>query len=142
MCLIAVKRGFGLPHVHEQTYELCLEAVKKHGWSIENVNPQYLTLELCLAAVKQDIRALKFMKSHLHTPEVCLAAFNINSGALEYIKCENLKHILQKFDILPFDDEVLSFIQQNPQIENGFNDVQKKYYDDYCNTQLTKSCKD
>jgi ADP-dependent phosphofructokinase/glucokinase len=73
---------------------------------------------------------------------VCLAAFNQNNQSIKYINDENIKPMIQKFNMIPFDDEVLSYIQTYPSIENSFNKDQKEWYENYCIKQLTKGCKE
>jgi hypothetical protein len=135
--LSAVKRnGYSLRFISEQSPELCMEAVKQDGWALQFVILQ--NCDICLEAVKKYGDALQFVS--VQTPQMCLESFNQNANNLQYIKDENLKRILEKFDT--FDEEVLEFILSNPEIENSFNDKQTVLYNDYCNTQLTKGCKE
>ena len=117
-----------------------LDAVRKNGMNLQYINNQ--TPEMCLEAVKQDVNTLRYVQPHLQTQEMCVKAIQQNVLTLKFITNKNLKRIIDNFYSINFDDEVLEFIRMNPSVENSFNEKQKELYDDYCNRQLTKSCKD
>ena len=48
-----------LQFVHNQTEEICLEAVRNDGLALQYVNHQ--TKEICLAAVRNNPNALKYV---------------------------------------------------------------------------------
>jgi hypothetical protein len=70
ICLAAVKKGYALPFVKKQTPEICLAAVQADGFSLQHVREQ--TPEICLAAVQRKGYALQYVTEQ--TPEICLAA--------------------------------------------------------------------
>jgi hypothetical protein len=59
--------GEALQYVHNQTEELCLEAVKEDGYALNYVHNQ--TKELCLAAVKEDKDALCYVNRDIFDKE-------------------------------------------------------------------------
>ena len=66
----------------EQTPEICLEAVKQHGWALKFVKEQ--TPEICIEAVKQNGYALEYVKEQ--TPEICLEAVKQYGWTLQFVK--------------------------------------------------------
>ena len=74
-----------LEHVHFQTEEVCLAAVKKYGHALKLVKNQ--TEEICLAAVKKS--GLSLQHVHFQTPEICLAAVKQSGKALMYVEKTN-----------------------------------------------------
>jgi len=48
-----------------KTTEMCLEALKQHGWVLEYVPKKLKTLELCLEAVKKYRRALQYVPEEM-----------------------------------------------------------------------------
>ena len=83
LCLAAVKRhGWALQFVKEQTPEICFAAVTQDGYALQFVKEQ--TPELCFAAVAQNELALRFVKEQ--TPEICLFAVTQYGCALQYVK--------------------------------------------------------
>jgi hypothetical protein len=148
VCSVAVKKcACALKYVKPrfQTYDMCLEAVKVDGYTLKYVKPRFQTRELCLEAVKKDGSVLEFVRNQ--TPEICIIAFKHDGSwgrqdAFNAIKDENTKKIIDKIQEFPWDDETFEYIELNPEMENGFFDDQKEYFNDYCNRQLTKSCKE
>ena len=48
-----------------KTAEVCLEAVKQHGWALQHVPKEVKAAELCFIAVKQNAGALQFVPKAL-----------------------------------------------------------------------------
>ena len=74
--------GCPLQYVKEQTYELCLEAVKKNGFALQYVKEQ--TYELCLEAVKNNGYTSEYIKDQPY--KLFLEAVKNNGCALEFVK--------------------------------------------------------
>jgi hypothetical protein len=88
LCLEAVKQdGRTLQFVPEvlRTAELCLEAVRSNGEALLFVPDEHKTLEMCHAAVKQDGKAVAYVLEELKTAELCLKAVKGDGRALEYV---------------------------------------------------------
>jgi hypothetical protein len=49
-----------------KTAELCLEAVKEHGWALPD---KFKTIELCLEAAKQNVGTLEHVPNELMIAE-------------------------------------------------------------------------
>ncbi|MCC0726694.1 DUF4116 domain-containing protein [Clostridioides sp. ZZV14-6045] len=90
MCVEALRRdGMLLEHVKfdelnltkEQLYNLSLIAVKQNGLALQFVKEQ--TPEICIKAVRDDGRALQFVKEK--TEEICIEAVKQNGRALKYV---------------------------------------------------------
>jgi hypothetical protein len=58
-CIIK-KYNNGLMHVVNQTYDMCMESVKKDGITLKYVKNQ--TIDICIEAIKQNINAIYFVK--------------------------------------------------------------------------------
>ena len=71
-----------------RTYEICLEAVRNYGLSIEWVPADIMTYELCLEAVKQNGLALKYIPFEFCNNELYIFALRNNGFALKYIPHE------------------------------------------------------
>lgn len=74
----------------DQTYKLCLNAVKSNGESLKFITNQ--TEKLCITAVKHHGSALRFVKKQ--TYKICAAALKNDGSAIEYV--ENKTHELCK----------------------------------------------
>jgi hypothetical protein len=82
--------------VKNQTYDLCLEAVKRDGWSLQYVENQ--TEKLCLEAVRQSAWSLCFAK--YQTYEICLLAVNKRTDTFDDIRDPTIKQrVADKLDI-------------------------------------------
>ena len=64
-------RGLWLKQIHNQTEEICLEAVKQNGGALYFVKNQ--TEEMCIEAVKHDWRLVTHVRNQ--TEKVCQTAF-------------------------------------------------------------------
>jgi hypothetical protein len=74
--------GFALKFVKEQTFELCLESVKRHGYyALQFVKNK--TYELRLETVKTNGWALRYDKEQ--TYELCLEAVKQHRYALKFV---------------------------------------------------------
>ncbi|EGT3945313.1 TPA: hypothetical protein KOR49_002193 [Clostridioides difficile] len=79
-----------LEFADKQTYEMCVEALRRDGMLLEHVKFDELNLtkeqlyNLYLIAVKQDGFALKFIKEQ--TEEICIEAVKEYYLALEFVK--------------------------------------------------------
>lgn len=83
ICLAAVKRnGWFLEDAAIQTVEICLEAVRGFPMALEFAEKQ--TDEICLEAIAGDIRAMDCVRGQ--TEELCLEAIKINPWVLRFIK--------------------------------------------------------
>jgi hypothetical protein len=71
-----------IQHIHDQTDDICLTAVKRIGITLQFVNNQ--TEEICLAAVNTFPYALQYVRDQ--TEAICIAAVKRNPFA---IKCVN-----------------------------------------------------
>jgi hypothetical protein len=93
-----------------QTYDICLEAVKQYGWSLEYVPGELRTLEICsiafnhspdmiyhiprkirtyemyLIAVRQNIFQFEFVSIIHQTDELCKIALQYDLDNFQYIK--------------------------------------------------------
>lgn len=69
----------------QEKYDRCLEAVKKEGQFLKNLEEKFQTKELCLEAVKQDGYALQYVVKE-QTSEICLAAVRENGFALQFVR--------------------------------------------------------
>ena len=72
--------------IEEQTYEICLEHMKKYGYSFHKVKEEFKTYELCIEAVKRDGNNLRYVKDEYHTPEMILTAIKAYGENLQYVK--------------------------------------------------------
>jgi len=79
------KRWLKEPPPKIDSFERCLDLVRKDGEAIMFVPGKYLTEELCLAAVQQYGDALAYVPEALRTPELCLAAVQQFGPALDYV---------------------------------------------------------
>lgn len=52
---------------NEQTYDLCLDAVKEDGWNIKYIKKEFQTNELCMAAINQTWLAFDLCPPHIRT---------------------------------------------------------------------------
>jgi hypothetical protein len=77
------KYGYALQFIKEQTYELCLEAVKTSGCACALKYVKEQTPEICLASVKNSGCALEYVKEQ--TPELCWEAVKEHGWALQYV---------------------------------------------------------
>lgn len=85
VCLAAVRKsGWALQHIIQQTPEICLAAVQQDGSSLKVVEEQ--SLEVCLAAIKNDLSALEIVRHQ--TLELCLAAVRRDWRALQYVESQ------------------------------------------------------
>jgi len=83
ICIEAVREdGTTLEYVKNQTENICLEAVRQDGYALQYVKEQ--TEEICLEAVRQDGYALKYVREQ--TKEICLEAVRDRGHALKYVK--------------------------------------------------------
>ncbi|MBH7847143.1 hypothetical protein I6A75_16835 [Clostridioides difficile] len=94
------KYPWGLAHMQKQTYEMCIEAVKRQGGLLKDVRWDELNLNkkkiynLCFIAVSQDGLALRFVKwnelkekfSKEQLDKICIEAIKQNKYAIRYIK--------------------------------------------------------
>ena len=104
-CLEAVKRhGLSLNYVINQTPEICLEAVKQYGLALEYVKEQ--TSDICLEAVKQHGLALEYVKEQTPLLIHCLKKYHIS--IYKSFKKEN--------QITISDNEMKKFYNENPHL--------------------------
>ena len=81
-CMEAVKKSwYALALVKEQTFELCLAAVKHSGYALQHVKEH--RPELWLAAVTRNGYALKHVKEQ--TPELCMIAVKQDGYAIQFV---------------------------------------------------------
>ena len=78
--------GMAIKHIKEQSYELCLTAVRQDGYALKYVQNEFKTYDLCLAAVQQDGMALEFVL--VQNKEICLAAVRRDTQALKFVRDE------------------------------------------------------
>jgi len=91
ICLEAVKcDGSSLQFIPEEfkTNELCLLAVKSRGIALEYVPEKFKNYKLCLTAVKKHGCALKYAPDNLKTAELVNIAINQNVRAFECAPAE------------------------------------------------------
>ncbi|CCL32353.1 hypothetical protein BN174_4070001 [Clostridioides difficile E15] len=93
ICIEAVKQnGLSLQYVKEQLDEICIEAVKNYGNALKLVKEQ--TGEICMNAVKNDGLVLKYVKwdelkgkfLKEQAEKICMEAVKQNGWALKYVK--------------------------------------------------------
>lgn len=72
-----------LAGITDQTYQLCVSAIRANPFAIKYVNKQ--TLKLCTAAVKRNGIVLCYINDEFRTPDVLLAAVKSNGYALKNI---------------------------------------------------------
>jgi len=93
-----------LPPSYEQTYTVCLDAVRRDGLVLSQVSLIHKTPELCLAAVQQNGLALRWVTRQ--TTDICMAAICQNGMALEHANHRSrelcLAAIQQNGDALKF----------------------------------------
>jgi hypothetical protein len=92
------KGGIPLKYIENQTYELCLEAVKIYGIALEYVKDQ--TEELCLIALDQCAEALRCIRNQ--TDKLCYVTieFDCNGNILRHVKnktYEICKRAIERF---------------------------------------------
>ena len=76
------------------TYEMCLVAVEKTGYSLEYVPVEFRTRELILKAVKRNGEAIRFVSEEQITEEMCRVAVQQTGLALMYVPSEFKTHDL------------------------------------------------
>jgi hypothetical protein len=114
LCMEAINQKYytceAMKEIINQTEELCIEAVKNNGMSLQFVKNQ--THEICLLAVKQNGMALQFVKNQ--NQEICLSAVQQNGMALQFITDKEYKLLFITVNINIKSDDVCSIcISQN-----------------------------
>ena len=85
ICIEAVREdGTTLEYVKNQTENICLEAVRQDGYALKYVREQ--TKEICLEAVRDRGHALKYVKDQ--TEEICLEAVIQDKHSLHMINID------------------------------------------------------
>ena len=69
----------------DQTYEMCLAAVKQNGHFLRNVIPRFRTHELCIEVVSRFGWAIKYLSKAEKTRAISLEAVRQYGWALEFI---------------------------------------------------------
>lgn len=80
--LMVKRNGRKLKYVKNQTYDICLTAIKQDASAFMYVKNQ--TDEICMAAVKLDERNLKYIKNQ--TYDICMEVVRNHGYALRYVK--------------------------------------------------------
>lgn len=91
--------GIALKYIKNQTYELCISAVKQHGGMLKYVNNKFLTEEICKFAIQQCRCALNYVTTdikstiyefHKITPieNIYEYAVRHDGWSLQYVKKE------------------------------------------------------
>jgi hypothetical protein len=70
--------------IPNQTYDVCLEAIKQHGLLLQYVKEEFQSNELCLEAVKNNYKALQYVKDQ--TTDICSCAIKQNGVALQFVQ--------------------------------------------------------
>ncbi|WP_227865670.1 hypothetical protein [Clostridioides sp. ZZV14-6045] len=79
-----------LKNVKTQTYEMCIEALRRDGLSLKNIRWNELSLSekqifnLYIIAVRQNGLALEFIENQID--EICIEALKQNELAIRYVK--------------------------------------------------------
>jgi hypothetical protein len=87
LCMEAVKqKGMTLQYVdeHDQTNEICMEAIKQNWRAIYFVVEQ--TKEMCIKVVRQDWRAIDIDYVMVQTHQLCMEAVKCDWRALFYVE--------------------------------------------------------
>ena len=82
MCMSAVKRyGYSLSDIPVQlmTPELCTAAVRQNGFVLGTVPKSFITYDLCFIAIQETGWALKYVPTKFRTVELCSVALKHNS---------------------------------------------------------------
>lgn len=74
-----------------QTYELCLEAVKRMGFVLEYVDPCYKTEEMCFTAVGESSHAFKYIPNKCLSYRICAKVLEYNNNYIRDIFLKGYK---------------------------------------------------
>jgi hypothetical protein len=72
----------------EKYYEISKLAVKKNGYILQCIKPEFMTEEICKLAIQENGFALECVKQEFMTEEICKLAIQENGFALECVKQE------------------------------------------------------
>ncbi len=92
MCINAVRKSYVLDYVHNQTYDICMEAVKNHPYQIVYVTDQ--TEDICIEAVKRKSTVIRFVKNK--TEDICRYALLNTVYAICELKSDDLTDELRQ----------------------------------------------
>lgn len=92
-------------------YNMCLAAVRKHGYAIEYVPKHILDVRLIVYALKRDGLALDCVPIYLRTEEICRIACETDSRALRLVPIEHLEAIAPA--VLQKDGQALKGIKKD-----------------------------
>lgn len=95
ICELAIDQNpCDLSYVMNQTYDLCMKAVRKRGWVLSYVRLNQ-TLEMCLSAVSNEGRVLEYVNDEFKTHKVCLTAVKNDGDAIQYVPIQTKKLCLE-----------------------------------------------
>ncbi|ENY8693072.1 hypothetical protein I6A75_16850 [Clostridioides difficile] len=96
------KYPWDLKNAKTQTYEMCIEAVKRDGRLLKDIRWNELSLSekqifnLCIIAVRQNGLALEFIENQRN--EICMEALKQNELAIKYVKDKKKYEKILRFE--------------------------------------------
>ncbi|EGT3944096.1 TPA: hypothetical protein KOR49_003797 [Clostridioides difficile] len=91
-----------LKNVKTQTYEMCIEVLRRDGLSLKNIRWNELSLSekqifnLYIIAVRQNGLALEFIENQID--EICMEALKQNELAIKYVKDKKKYEKILRFE--------------------------------------------
>lgn len=102
--MAAVRRHpSALRWVDRQTPEICLEAVRKNGLTLQwvKIKNHEIYRDICLAAVRQNGLALKWVRPEHRDEEICRAALDNNVLAVKWAKYRTPEDEMAAYHLIP-----------------------------------------